>query len=618
MAGALALLCSCTVRDIIATSTSGGGSGGGGACDPGTTATSWAPSCPTSAPVSCAAGMWVAAGTPNPDDEPAPLAESTHFAVYAPSGVISATQAQAAVDELENVIWPVFFGSPMFFPEPYCRSSTKYKTSVLVRGSYGIEGGAWGGGYMGIFIGPTAIDDHWGLAFSLMAAAHTQTQGLECSGAAGGCEWIGYSHANFAVHQVPEFRAATDVYAHCSEYLFNAPHLYLGSARDEYCNWQFMEYLKDRYCFQAVNEIWTAPTPSDDPFTNIAAARGWTTSQLNDFLGEWAMHNVTWDYRNPAPPVANDTLDPGATLRAAYGLITDRSRPERRLRLTALEPLDSQYATNRRFSSPYFWAPQRWGYNVVRLHPDAGAASVTVTFRGVSQSGADADWRWGLVATDAALTTPRYSALQRGADGQLSFCVGAGESLWLVVMGTPSVQQHLAYAQAYDTVRRYPYTVQLENAWPDGFQGGAPDPCPSGLARHANGGGCAPAGLPSSVYVGPYATVEGGAVSGSARIEDHATVVSGTVSGGTVGALSIVAGSFSVGDSATVQTTFYPLGFFEDGQSVSGTAWLYGDVEYRNAGLNESSGAYTGLVDSSSQPQSISDVNAAPPYAWRP
>ena len=34
-------------------------------------------------------------------------------------------------------------------------------------------------------------------------------------------------------------------------------HLYLGSTRDRYCNWQFMEYLKDKYCNSAVNAIWT-------------------------------------------------------------------------------------------------------------------------------------------------------------------------------------------------------------------------------------------------------------------------------------------------------------------------------------------------------------------------
>jgi hypothetical protein len=84
----------------------------------------------------------------------------------------------------------------------------------------------------------------------------------------------------------------------------------------------------------------------------------------------------------------------------------------------------------------------------VRLYPGSGATSVTsvtVTFRGVIQSGANSDFRWGLVATDSAIAKPRYSALQKGTDGQLTFCVTSGESLSLVVMGTPSVQKQIVW-----------------------------------------------------------------------------------------------------------------------------------------------------------------------------
>ncbi len=75
------------------------------------------------------------------------------------------------------------------------------------------------------------------------------------------CGWIYESHANFMPHQLDEYRG--DV--HCSELSVNAPHLYLGSTRDRYCNWQFMEFLKDKHCYSAVNEIWTS-SPSNDPF----------------------------------------------------------------------------------------------------------------------------------------------------------------------------------------------------------------------------------------------------------------------------------------------------------------------------------------------------------------
>jgi hypothetical protein len=463
---------------------------------------------------------------------------------------------------------------------------------------------------MGMWIGPGALADHWGLAHEFMHGVQSVSGGMSCGSGPNYCGWIYESHANFMPHQLTEYRA--DV--HCSEMSFNMPHLYLGSTRDRYCNWQFMEYLKDKHCYSAVNAIWTE-SAANDPFTNIMKGLGWTITELNDFIGEWAMHNVTWDYHNPEPTLDGDTVDPAANFRSKYGLITDRSQTIRRLRTTALEPLDSSWASNRRFTSPFYWAPQRFGYNVVRLYPDASATSVRVSFRGVTSSTPNPDWRWGLVATDAKLTTARYSSLQKGSDADLTFCTSAGESLWLVVAATPSVQQQIVWDQPYATVPRYPYLVELENAWPEGFQDGTEPPCPNGLSRTANGGGCAPPGIPSSVYVGRYATVLSGAsVTGDARIEDHAVVARGTVSGGTVGALTLI-DNFNM-SAGTAKTTFYPLGYFETMQGLSGGS-LVGDVEYRGAGLSRNSGTCSGFVDNMTCTAPGDDATPAPPYTWR-
>ncbi|WP_239470164.1 DUF6055 domain-containing protein [Archangium violaceum] len=578
------------------------------ACDPGTTTTAWATSCPTSPPA-CTAGTWTAGG-PDPDHTNFKLIrESAHFAIYSDEA-ISSTTAQAALDTLENTIWKTYFGAPIFFKEPLCNLSNKTKVSIHVHSNWGLTGGAWSSTRMGMWIGTGALNDHWGLAHEFMHAVQSVSGGMTCN-QSNTCGWIYESHANFMPHQLPEYRNEV----HCSEMSVNAPHVYLGSTRDRYCNWQFMEFLKDKHCYSAVNEIWTS-SPSNDPFSQIMKTRGWNISQMNDFFGEWAMHNVTWDYKDP-PPTSG--ANQGPTYRARYGSIMSKSRPEQRLRLTQLEPLDGNYATNRRFVTPTGWAPQRWGYNIVRLYPEAGATSVTVTFRGVTQSGADSDWRWGLVATDSAITTPRYSALQRGANGEINFCVNSGEALFLVVVGTPSVQKQIVWDQQYNTIHRYPWMVQLTNAWPEGFKTGTRDACPSGTQRHSNGGGCVISSVPASVYVGPYAQVLGGSVSGSARIEDHAVVLSGNVSGGTVTGLSVLTNGFSVSGSARVASTFYPLGFYEGQQAVSGTAQLIGDLEYRGVGLNKSSGTYFGFVDSSTPAASnTTDVTIAPPYAWRP
>jgi hypothetical protein len=510
----------------------------------------------------------------------------------------------------------------MFEPEPFCKTANKSKVSIVIHSDYGLTGGCWGNGLPGMWVGPGATADHWGLAHEFTHSWQCSVgTGLSC-GNTNTCGWIFESHANWSAQQLPEYHTSN---VHCSEMMANVPHLYLGSTRDRYCNWQFEEYLKDKYCYQAVQDIWTASPAGADPFTNIMKTRGWTVSQLNDFFGEWAMHNVTWDYEDPAPE-STAGGNQGALFRSNYGLPTDTSHTERRLRLVQLEPLDTSVATDRRFVSPFYWAPQRWGYNMVRLQPDAGATSVTVTFRGVLQSAANVDFRWGLVATDAAVTTPRYSTMQRGTDGALNFCVNPGESLFLVVMATPSAMQSIVWDQLYPTIYRYPYMVELTNAWPDGYVGGTQAACPSGLSRVANGGGCGPASLPSSVFVGPFAKVLSGAnVSGNVRVEDHATIVSGTVTGGTVGALTLLGSAsppfntntFSLSGSAVAQTTFYPLGFFESGQSISGTARLFGDVEFRGVGFTETSGSFSGFVDSTITSQTINDVTTPPPYAWR-
>jgi hypothetical protein len=325
------------------------------------------------------------------------------------------------------------------------------------------------------------------------------------------------------------------------------------------------------------------------------------------------MHNVTWDYQDPAPE-STAGGNQGKLYRAKYGLITDTSQNIRRLRLTKVESMGTDFATTRRFSSPHAWAPQRFGYNVIRLYPDAGATSVTVTFRGVTSAPASPDWRWGLVATDAGVTTARYSALQKGSDAELDFCVNAGESLFLVVAATPSTWQSIVWDQAYGTVPRYPYMLQLANAWPEGFQGGKQDACPSGTSRVANGGGCGPATLPATVYVGPYALVTGSGVTGSARIDDHAQVLGGKVTDATVSALTLFGSGFSVtGSSTKAMTTFYPLDFFE-GRSLSGGASLVGDVELR---ADRSSGTCSGFVDGSTCTAPGTDNTPAPPYTWR-
>lgn len=581
--------------------------------DQGMTVTTWASATPQKPAVT--PGTWRAGG-PNPEQSSFKLVkESTHFAFYSDETVSDADLSLAA-DTLENIVWQNLFNSNLVMPEPFFNKTDKIKPAIHIHSGWGLTGGAWvdnqGDLHMGMWIAPEALKDHWGLTHEFTHGWQSWSSyngGMACN-QSNTCGWIFESHANFTPHQLPEYQGNV----HCSEMLPNAPHLYLGSTRDRYCNWQFMEFLKDKYGPEAVTQIWT--TAGSDPLTNIQKSRGWTLSQLNDFMGDWAMHNVVWDYKS--------TPD---AFRSTYGNITLTDKAERMRRLMPLEALDNNWATNRRFASPFYGAPQRFGYNVVRLYPVNGATSVTVKFRGINQSGSDADFRWGLVATNKQFTSARYSALQKGLDADLTFKVNPDEPLFLVVTATPSIFKTIVWDQDYNSIWRYRYMVELANAWPQGFQNGQRDACPSGTVRHSKGGGCAPSGTPTTVYVGPYATIlPGGQASGTARIEDQAIIANGSVTGGTVGGLSIVGmtgspwgnNSFNVSGSAQVRTSFYPLGFFEANQGASGTLNLYGDVEYRGAGLNLSAGNRSGFVDANSTVGSATDINQKTTLTWRP
>jgi hypothetical protein len=550
--------------------------------------------------------------------------ESPHFAFYWKDNTkITTAQAIKAASSLEQ-IWAGYFGEPVNFPEPYCETSKKWKTAVHIDNDFAWWGGNWrrnDTNYLGMWIGPESLNDNWGLANAFAHSVQSTTQGFpDCGGI--GC-WLYESHANWMPHQL--FR--NDV--HCSEMLINTPHLYYGNTRNRDCNWQFFEFLKDKQCPSAVNQMWTykAPKGQRDPWHKLMLTQNWDIDHLNDLFGEWAMHNVTYDYRDP------NGNDQGANYRRGYGLVNadPKGHTERRLRLTRLESLDEDWANNHRFVSPYYWAPQRWGYNIVRLYPESDATQVRVTFRGVLQREADSGWRWGLVATDSSMTNPRYSDLQSGPGGEIEFCISPEEELYLVVLAAPTRYQKITWdnpsdGQAYPSIYRYPYMISLEGAWPDGFREGRLDPCPTGTVRHTNGGGCATRNTPDSVYVGPYARVLGGNISGDARIEDQATVINGEVSSGTIGALTLLGvealpdrdqASFTVRDNAIVQSTFYPMGWFNPRAAARGNVRMLGDLELWS--LNKYDRVFYGLVDDSWKGvTSIEEVTVKPPYQWRP
>jgi len=565
------------------------------------------------------------------------LHESAHFVARwnDNDGVtLSDADLQQGLASLESI--REFYLGKVGFAKPYENQALKYKVSVNLSNKGWASGSGTGKNDPAMWLHFNAFKDNHALAHEFAHSLQFSTMGLRDSPYVG---WSWESHAEWMTHQMfPE-------QVGCSDQLVNATHLYYGSTRDRYGNWQFWEYIKDTFGYAAMNNIWskaakvgTPETALEDPLVVLARNQGWKASDLNDQFGLWAMHNVTWDYKN------------NESLRKNYGSYDDCTGI-RRNRVCILEPITAKKDC---YAIPGYRAPQRFGYNLVRIDPDESsnkARSVSINFRGLVQKESavtkfeqkfenepssvpppSSDWRWGLVAVDDT-GNGRYSVLQRGAAAQLTFPLRANEKqLWLVVVGTPAEYQRILWDQMYYTIYRYPWMVEIRGGRP---RGSYPDVLAKSAGRkgkaHPNGGGWvdATAHAELSAYIGPAAMVVDRAqvlgkakvldqamVSGNARVGDNATIrghalVTGSgviggnalieeeaaVNGGTVnedarlGALTLVEDDqtriHGKADIAAVMNSIR-------GADLSGTVRLIGDIELNTKSINK--GVFYGMI----------------------
>ena len=609
------------------------------------------------------------------------IAESEHFEVckkpktddgQANNVSIPNSDAQGVLQSLENVF--SFYIDSLGWMLPFPKSpDTKLKSNIYVFDNSVMAALYGGQDYVkglnneygpGMWIGVGSLKDYWG-------TSHEFAHGLQ--GVAGWMGnnshtgWMAECHANWMAHQY------NPKDAHCAEYLINFPYLYYGSTRDRYCNWQFLEHLKEEFGggnkgAHEVNRIWMESIRDGEdgrmeqtPFSAMMMVYGWTLDSLNNQFGKFAMKNATLEYA-PAKK---------ALYRESWGDYEFKTRRtssgwgdlyRRHPRVTMLNKMaDGHYI------SPSYWAPQRWGYNLVRIYPEK-AGKVTVKFRGIVQSkpavngytcfGDNNDtykgktykwcnyapdklpdpasgWTVGLVA-EGADGTPRYSEMKHGQGFNLEIeTKDSDKALWLAVTATPTEMQTILWDQFYYSIYRYPYMIEVVNGAPEGYNkdfwkpAGYNGTTASGYAQHSNGGGWVSnkAKVSESVYVGPDAVVNGGTISGKARIEDFAVVDGGTISGNAVvrgralvtagtigddavleddawlvggtisgkakvGALSIIAGNTTVTDNAQVYGVMWAL----TDKKISGTAQLRGDLE-NNFTKEISKGVFYGMVN---------------------
>ncbi len=546
------------------------------------------------------------------------IAESDHFEVckkpttddgQANTVSIPDADAQGVLQSLEKVY--SFYIDSLGWMLPFPKSPDKKLKSNIYVYDNSVMAALYGGQDFvkdlngeygpGMWIGVGSLKDYWGTSHEFAHGLQGVAGWLGNNSHAG---WMAESHANWMAHQYnPED-------AHCAEYLINYPYLYYGSTRDRYCNWQFLEHLKEEFGggnkgAHEVNRIWMESIRDGEdgrmeqtPFTAMMMVYGWSLDSLNAQFGKFAMKNATLEYAPAKKALYKKSWgDYGfATRRTASGW-GDLYR--RHPRVTMLNKMECETGKEcaEHYISPSYWAPQRWGYNLVRIYPDS-AGKVTVKFRGIVQDkptvsgytcfGDNTDyykgktykwcnyapdklpdpasgWTVGLVA-EGADGTPRYSEMKHGTAFNLDIETKASDkALWLAVTATPTEMQTILWDQFYYSIYRYPYMIEVVNGAPEGYNRDFWKPVnASGYSKHANGGGLvsSKANVAATAYVGPDAVVNGGTVSGNTRIEDFAVVDGGTISGNAIvrGRALVTAGT--VGDDAVLE---------EDAWLVSGS-----------------------------------------------
>jgi hypothetical protein len=474
--------------------------------------------------------LWGEKSGTNPTAAPAPY-------TFDPASIIT---------QLEN-LYAFYVNTMQFTPETGLLA--QHKIIVIVTTTWNrTELNAWatGGsvdGRVGVInVAPgAALPGSWGLAHELAHVFQNYTflgrPGAGFTAATAGTFWE--TSAEFMAMQALPGTAAGDL----SRWL-RSENLYWSSSRHHYGNWMLLQYVKDRDGLAMVNRIWNEARDTEHPLETYRRITGVTQAELNRRIGEYATRTVTYDFGN------RSTLLPFITNVYGAGFLNAYNGGN----VEAVDQSLGHYRINARV------APADYGFNKIKLVPAADGGLVRLRLKGHAETGATG-WTFGLVAVRDG--TPRYSPLQSGTDGQLSFQLQPGESeVWLVVTATPGAVPHYAFLDGYTKARRFPYEFRVAGATPSGFEPGYVKPAATGGGRwHSNGGGWVSnrASVAASAYVGPKAAVMAGTVTGNARIEGL-----GWVNGGTVG------GNAVVKDNALIQ----------GGANLSGNVVVGGDAEF--------------------------------------
>ncbi|MBP7792883.1 MAG: hypothetical protein KA120_07470, partial [Candidatus Goldbacteria bacterium] len=484
----------------------------------------------------------------------------------------------------------------------------KYKTIVVMNdtwGDGGPSGWAFGGSYGNViaamWVHPGATKDGLVLAHefahgcqNMQSIQENKVGGGFVNYEPGGFFWEG--HANFMRTQVYPNNAEEDYprwlmtrmfhYSSTRHHYWGPPRLLYTIMEIDGINW--------------INRLWKESVSREHPLVTYRRLKGWTQSQLNDLIYEYAKREVTQNYN-----VTNygGTTNIGTVIRNEYNRLKN-NEPHYLWRDYTMLLKVTTTAQNRYFCPDYF-APQDYGINIIPIYPDNTSQPVCVKFKGHAESNSYTGWRYGFVAVNSS-NVARYGEMYRENEREITFQLNTGETqLFLVVVGSPTTHTSYVWEPGWPKIYRFPYEVCISNGVPEGYQSNFRSDIKSKYAGHAhsNGGGWVAntASVASSVYVGPKAVILGSSnISGNVRIDGTVWVENATVRDNVIidGNARIRGGTYSndariienaICYSCTVSGGATLKGdMFSWGGNFSGTAIVGGDAEISSA----SSGVY--------------------------
>ncbi len=366
-------------------------------------------------------------------------------------------------------------------------------------------------------------------------------------------------------------------------------HFMWSSNRHHYTNYHLLFYVQEKEGFDFTRRMWAESRYQEHPLETIKRLKGFTQEQLNDYLWGYAQRQPAFDYPIQWNDQVTATKNFGEKIRQVHQFIKSnmpRYTSRQFTLLTKVTGTTNQYYTNDD------WAPQDYGMNIIPFYPTCTGTQkqVRVKFKGHTEvNTAQAGWRYGFITTKADGTVSRYSPMSTG-DGETSFTLDATTeaNIYLVVYSAPKTHINYNMDVGYPKQRRYPYELNIANAVPEGYQAATEFRkfLKTNGKIHTNGGGWISnnANVAATVYVGPYAIVKGGTLTGTVRIEDFATMEGGNISGN-----AIIRGNACVYNATISGNAIVEGNAWMEGGSVTNTANLKGNAMCWGA-------AYSGTV----------------------